>query len=63
MAQQPAAPVIRTTTRVVQVSVVATDKKGTPVDGLTAADFVLKRRREASGNPVLFDGKGRPDQW
>jgi len=34
-------PVIRTTTRLVQVSVVVHDKKGVPVSGLTKDDFVL----------------------
>jgi hypothetical protein len=39
--QQPAAALVRTTTRLVQLSVIATDKKGEPVEDLTAADFVV----------------------
>lgn len=39
--KQPAAPVLRTTTRLVQLNVIATDKKGEPVSDLTAADFVV----------------------
>ena len=35
------APVIRTTTRLVQVSVVVTDKKGQPVSGLKKEDFAI----------------------
>jgi VWFA-related protein len=36
-----AAPVIRTTTRLVQISVVVTDKKGQPVTGLKKEDFTI----------------------
>jgi len=42
----PANPVFRTTTRLVQVDVVVTDKQGRPIPGLTQADFA-----------VLQDGK------
>jgi len=38
---QPAAGVVRTTTRLVQISVIATDKKGEPVADLTPDDFVV----------------------
>lgn len=38
---QGTAPVIRTTTRLVQVSVVVTDKKGLPVTGLKKDDFTV----------------------
>ena len=38
---QETAPVIRTTTRLVQVSVVVTDKKGLPVTGLKREDFTI----------------------
>jgi VWFA-related protein len=37
----PAAGLLRTTTRLVQISVIATDKKGEPVGDLTRADFVV----------------------
>jgi VWFA-related protein len=37
----PAAGLVRTTTRLVQISVIATDKKGEPVGDLTRADFVV----------------------
>ncbi len=39
--EPPAAPVLRTTTRLVQLNVIVTDKKGEPVSDLTAADFVV----------------------
>ena len=39
--KQPATPVLRTITRLVQLNVIATDKKGEPVADLTAADFVV----------------------
>jgi VWFA-related protein len=39
--KQPAAPVFRTTKRLVQLNVIATDKKGEPVSDLAAADFVV----------------------
>ena len=42
----PTNPVFRTTTRLVQVDVVVTDKQGRPIPGLTQADFT-----------VLQDGK------
>jgi VWFA-related protein len=38
---QPATGVVRTTTRLVQISVIATDKKGEPVADLTPDDFVV----------------------
>ena len=38
---QPAAGVVRTTTRLVQISVIATDKMGEPVADLTPADFLV----------------------
>jgi VWFA-related protein len=37
----PVAGLVRTTTRLVQISVIATDKKGEPVGDLTRADFVV----------------------
>ncbi|MGB9431994.1 MAG: VWA domain-containing protein, partial [Candidatus Acidiferrum sp.] len=39
--QPPSATLIRTTTHLVQISVIARDKKGEPVGDLTAADFVV----------------------
>lgn len=39
--QAPAGALVRTTTRLVQISVIARDKKGEPVEDLTAADFVV----------------------
>src|SRR5208283_509973 len=38
---QPAAGVVRTTTRLVQISVIATDKMGEPAADLTPADFLV----------------------
>ena len=40
-AAQSTAPVIRTTTRLVQISVAVTDKKGLPVTGLKKDDFTI----------------------
>jgi VWFA-related protein len=40
-AQRPAAPPLRVSTRLVQVSVIVEDKKGEPVTGLTKDDFTL----------------------
>ena len=40
-APQQSAPTIRSTTRLVQLSVVVTDKKGRPVTGLTKDDFTI----------------------
>jgi VWFA-related protein len=40
-APQQSAPTIRSTTRLVQLSVVVTDKKGHPVTGLTKEDFTI----------------------
>ena len=42
------APLIRTTTRLVQVDVVVTDSKGQPVTGLKAGDFTGLARRQAA---------------
>lgn len=50
IAQEP--PVLRVTTRVVQVNVVVTDKSGHPVDGLTQDDFILKE----DGRPQQIAG-------
>lgn len=47
----PAAPMVRTTTRLVQISVIATDKKGDPVADLTPADFVVRD----NGHPVKIE--------
>src|SRR5579863_10780446 len=38
-AQKP--PIIRTTTRIINVSVVVTDREGQPVEGLTKDDFQI----------------------
>lgn len=43
---QGKAPVIRTTTRLVQVSVVVTDKKGQPITGLKKEDFTVLDGKE-----------------
>src|SRR5437762_13985249 len=43
-AQEPPAPTIRVTTRMVLVDVVVTDKQGKPVPGLRAEDFTLEEK-------------------
>jgi VWFA-related protein len=49
------ASVIRTTTRLVQVSVVVTDKKGQPVTGLKKEDFTIVDGKEAQ-QIAVFSG-------
>jgi VWFA-related protein len=52
---QGGAPIIRTTTRLVQVSVVVTDKKGQPVTGLKKEDFTIVDGKEAQ-QIAVFSG-------
>ena len=54
---EPPATVIRTNTRVVQVSVVVQDKNGQPVNGLTKDDFTLLDKGEPQ-NIALFAQEG-----
>lgn len=49
------APVIRTTTRLVQVSVVVTDKKGASIPGLTKENFTVLDEKQAQ-QIVVFEG-------
>jgi VWFA-related protein len=60
-------PVIRSTTRVVEVNVVARDKKGTPIHGLTKDDFILLDQGKpqeiaffAEQDNTLRTGSGKP---
>jgi len=50
--QSETAPPIRSTTRLVQVSVVVTDKKGEPVTGLSKQDFVVSD--QGKPQPIAF---------
>ena len=54
-ATQGNTPVIRTTTRLVQVSVVVTDKKGQPVTGLKKEDFTIVDGKAAQ-QVAVFSG-------
>ena len=57
------APPIRSTTRLVQVSVIVTDKKGEPVSGLSKQDFAVLDVGQNAGNRIFFgrsaSGRGR----
>jgi len=46
-AQEPPAPTIRVTTRMVLIDVVVTDKQGKPIPGLRAEDFTLEEKGKA----------------
>src|SRR5437764_10984199 len=46
-AQEPPAPTIRVTTRMVLIDVVVTDKQGKPISGLRAEDFTLEEKGKA----------------
>ena len=57
--QSQAVPTIRSTTRLVQVSVVVTDKKGEPIAGLKKEDFaVLDENKE---QPIAFFSEATPN--
>ena len=47
-------PVIRSTTRLVQVSVVVTDKKGQPITGLKKRKYYAHGRIESSADRFFF---------
>jgi len=46
-AQEPPAPTIRVTTRMVLIDIVVTDKQGRPIPGLRAEDFTLEEKGKA----------------
>lgn len=60
-AQETEAPGFRVETRLVQTEVRVSDKKGNPIEGLTAADFLLKEDGERQEiNSVEFVGSLEP---
>ena len=54
----PSNPIFRTTTRLVQVDVVATDKQGRPVLGLTESDFTILQDGKAQKIHVFEPHRG-----